>query len=314
MRRRIYDADHESFRDSVREFLDRQVRPRGEEFIEARAFPRDFWLEAGKQGFLGLEIPEEYGGAGAGDFRFNAVLAEELAKVTAALSSCFGIHADIVAPYLVDLGTEEQKQRWLPGFCTGELLTAIGMTEPVRRVRPRRAEDHRGPRRRRVGHQRVEDLHHQRLLRRPGHHGRAHRARRRARRASPCSASRPAMAGFSRGRKLDKVGQSESDTSELFFENVRVPRRRRHRRGRPGLHPHDGAAAAGAARLRGLQHRARQADPGRDDPVRQGPPGVRPADRRLPAQQVPARRAGHPDRGLRGATSTSACSRTPRAS
>ena len=92
---------------------------------------RDFWLAAGKQGFLGLEIPEEYGGAEAGDYRFNAVLTEELAKVNMTLPSCVGIHADIVAPYLVHLTTEEQSKRWLPQFCTGELLTAIGMTEPA---------------------------------------------------------------------------------------------------------------------------------------------------------------------------------------
>ena len=82
----------------------------------AKALPREFWIEAGKQGFLGLEIPEEYGGSEAGDYRFNAVLTEELAKVNMALPSCVGIHADIVAPYLVHLTTDEQKKRWLPGL------------------------------------------------------------------------------------------------------------------------------------------------------------------------------------------------------
>src|SRR5699024_1676449 len=83
-----------------------------------------------KQGLLGLAVPEQYGGAGANDFRFNAVFAEAMSKVNAALASYVGIHADIVATYLVDLATEEQKQRWLPGFCTGEIVTAIAMTEP----------------------------------------------------------------------------------------------------------------------------------------------------------------------------------------
>ena len=111
MKRTIYDEDHEAFRASVKEFLDREVRPapRGAR-RRAKALPREFWLEAGKQGFLGLEVPEQYGGAEAGDYRFNAVLTEELAKVNMALPSCVGIHADIVAPYLVDLTTEEQKQ------------------------------------------------------------------------------------------------------------------------------------------------------------------------------------------------------------
>ena len=130
MRRSIYNEDHEAFRSSVREFLDRQVKPHLDEHVEDKQIPREFWLEAGKQGFLGLEIPEQYGGSEAGDYRFNAVLTEELAKVNMALASCVGIHADIVAPYLVHLTTEEQKQRWLPGVCTGEILTAIGMTEP----------------------------------------------------------------------------------------------------------------------------------------------------------------------------------------
>ncbi|MSY86108.1 MAG: acyl-CoA dehydrogenase, partial [Actinobacteria bacterium] len=130
MKREIYDEDHEAFRSSVREFLGRSVIPNVEQHAIDKAIPREFWLEAGKQGFLGLEIPEEYGGAGAGDYRFNAVMAEELSKVNAALGSCWGIHADITAPYIVAMGTEEQKQRWLPGVASGEILLAIGMTEP----------------------------------------------------------------------------------------------------------------------------------------------------------------------------------------
>jgi long-chain-acyl-CoA dehydrogenase len=90
MQRTIYDEDHEAFRSSVREFLDREVRPHLEEHLAEKALGRDFWLAAGKQGFLGLEIPEEYGGAGADDYRFNAVLLEELSHVNAALSSCVG--------------------------------------------------------------------------------------------------------------------------------------------------------------------------------------------------------------------------------
>ena len=130
MKREIYDEDHEAFRSSVREFLERSVIPNVEQHAVDKAIPREFWLEAGKQGFLGLEIPEEYGGAGAEDYRFNAVMAEELSKVNAALGSCWGIHADITAPYIVAMGTEEQKQRWLPGVAAGETLLAIGMTEP----------------------------------------------------------------------------------------------------------------------------------------------------------------------------------------
>ena len=90
---------------------------------------RGVWLEAGKQGFLGMAVPEEYGGGGNPDFRYNTIVTEE---VTAGRLSGigFGLHNDVVAPYLLRLATEEQKQRWLPGFCTGELITAIAMSEP----------------------------------------------------------------------------------------------------------------------------------------------------------------------------------------
>ena len=82
-----------------------------------------------QQGFLGLNVPEAYGGAGVDDLRFSLILAEELSRLSFSYPSCVGIHTNCIAPYLVDLCTEEQKQRWLPGFCTGELITALAMTE-----------------------------------------------------------------------------------------------------------------------------------------------------------------------------------------
>ncbi len=222
MRRSIYDADHEAFRSSVREFLDREVRPHLEEHADAHAMPREMWLAAGKQGFLGLEIPEQYGGSEAGDYRYNAVLTEELAKVNMALASCVGIHADIVAPYLVHLTTEEQRQRWLPRFCTGEVLTAIGMTEPsggsdlaaLRTTAVRDGDDW--------------VLNGSKTFITNGYSADLVVV---AARTSPEKKARgitlfgveAGMEGFSRGRKLDKVGQPESDTAELFFEDVRVP-------------------------------------------------------------------------------------------
>ena len=130
MTREIYDEDHEAFRASVREFLEREVVPNLETYEKNHGLTRDFWLAAGAAGLLGLEIPEQYGGSEAGDYRFNAVLTEELAKVNMTLPSCVGIHADITAPYLVHLTNEEQRQRWLPKVATGELVLAIGMTEP----------------------------------------------------------------------------------------------------------------------------------------------------------------------------------------
>ncbi|HSE71433.1 MAG TPA: acyl-CoA dehydrogenase family protein [Nocardioidaceae bacterium] len=222
MKRRIYDEDHEAFRSSVREFLDRQVKPHLEEHIAEKSMPRALWLEAGKQGFLGLEVPEKFGGAEAGDYRFNAVLTEELAKVNMALPSCVGIHADIVAPYLVHLTTEEQKARWLPGFCSGEILTAIGMTEPsggsdlanLKSTAVRDGDDW--------------ILNGSKTFITNGYSADLIVV---AARTSPEKKARgitlfgveATMEGFSRGRKLDKVGQDESDTAELFFEDVRVP-------------------------------------------------------------------------------------------
>ena len=222
MKRSIYDADHESFRDSVRLFLDRQVKPHLAEHAQQRSLPREFWVEAGKQGLLGLEVPERYGGSGAGDYRFNAVLTEELAGVNMALASCVGIHADIVAPYLVHLTTEEQRERWLPRFCTGENLTAIAMTEPsggsdlaaLRTTAVRDGDDW--------------VLNGSKTFITNGHSAdlvvvAARTSPEKKARGITLFAVEAGMAGFTRGRKLDKVGQDESDTAELFFEDVRVP-------------------------------------------------------------------------------------------
>jgi alkylation response protein AidB-like acyl-CoA dehydrogenase len=220
MKREIYDEDHEAFRASVREFLDRSVKPHLEEHLENKALPRDFWLEAGKQGFLGLEIPEEHGGAEAGDYRFNAVLMEELSHVNAALSSCVGIHADIVAPYLVELTTEEQRKRWLPGVASGELLTAIGMTEPsggsdlaaLKTTAVRDGEDW--------------VLNGSKTFITNGYSAdlvvvAARTSPEKKARGITLFAVDTTKDGYSKGRKLDKVGQPESDTAEMFFEDLR---------------------------------------------------------------------------------------------
>jgi len=222
MRRSIYDEDHEAFRASVKEFLDRQVTPVLEEHQANKQIPRDFWIEAGKQGFLGLEIPEQYGGSQAGDYRFNAVLTEELAKVNMALPSCVGIHSDIVAPYLVHLTTEEQRERWLPGFCTGEILTAIGMTEPsggsdLAALKTTAVKD---------GDDYV--MNGSKTFITNGYSAdlvvvAARTTPEKKARGITLFGVEATAEGFSRGRKLDKAGQEESDTAELFFEDLRVP-------------------------------------------------------------------------------------------
>src|SRR5712671_2373277 len=131
MRRALFEDEHEWFRESVAAFVDRELMPNRERFRSQRSIDRETWKAAGEAGFLGLGVPGEYGGSGVEDFRFNAVLGEELARAGFAYSSSFGIQTDVVAPYLLRLTTEEQRRRWLPGFCSGEIVTAIGMTEPA---------------------------------------------------------------------------------------------------------------------------------------------------------------------------------------
>ena len=224
MPRNLYDDDHLAFRDSVQEFVDRTLKPRADQMLEAKSIDRDIWLEAGKQGLLGLDIPEEFGGAGAGDYRFNAISAEVISGFNAATSSCFGIHSDVCPPYIVDLGTEEQKQRWLPPMAAGEKICAIAMTEPgggsdlaALKTTAVRAEDGDG-----------WVLNGSKTFITNGYQADLVIV---AARTDPSKGAKgisllmveDGMEGFSRGRKLDKVGQEESDTAELFFENVRVP-------------------------------------------------------------------------------------------
>jgi long-chain-acyl-CoA dehydrogenase len=222
MERVIFNEDHHAFRASAKEYCDRSLVPRMEQFLEEKTIDRSAWLEAGKQGFLGLDVPEEYGGSSVGDYRFNAVFAEEVSKVSASLSSCFGIHYDCAAPYLVDLGTEEQKQRWLPKFCAGEYVAAIGMTEPsggsdlaALKTSAKRVDGGwlvNGSKTF-ITNGDMADL----VIT--------------AARTDPAKGAKgislfvieAGMEGFARGRKLDKVGQTESGTSELFFEDVFVP-------------------------------------------------------------------------------------------
>ncbi|MFT4081624.1 MAG: acyl-CoA dehydrogenase family protein [Nocardioides sp.] len=221
MKRSIFTADHQSFRDTARAFVARAVAPNVERYIEERRFDRDLWIEAGKQGLLGLEVPEEYGGSEAGDYRYNAVLGEELSRSSAALASAFGIHYDCAAPYLVELTTEEQKQRWLPRFCTGEMITAIGMTEPsggsdLAALRTTATRD---------GDDWILNGSKTFITNGIGADLVIVAARTSPERARGITlfAVEAGMPGFERGRKLDKVGQPEADTGELFFTDVRVP-------------------------------------------------------------------------------------------
>lgn len=222
MDRHIYDDDHEAFRSSVQEFIQRSVIPYADTYAVDKGIPRAFWLEAGRQGLLGLEVPEAYGGSEASDYRFNAVVTEELAKVNAALVSCWAIHADITAPYIVGLGTDEQKERWLPGMASGEIVCAIGMTEPgggsdlaaLKTTAIRHGDG-------------TWVINGSKTFITNGYSADLIIT---AARTDPARGAKgitlfgveSSQAGFSRGRKLDKVGQDESDTAELFFDDVRV--------------------------------------------------------------------------------------------
>lgn len=129
MQRRIYDLEHEQFRESFRKFVDTDAVPHTDDWEHAGRVDADFWRKAGAMGFLGFEAPAEFGGIGMCDFRFNAVIAEEVVDSGMA-GDGFALHNDIVGPYLIDGTTDEQRARWLPSFTSGKMITAIAMTEP----------------------------------------------------------------------------------------------------------------------------------------------------------------------------------------
>ncbi|WOI61462.1 acyl-CoA dehydrogenase family protein [Streptomyces fradiae] len=222
MKRTLFHAEHEAFRDTVRAFLAKEVLPHYARWEEDGVVARDAWLAAGRQGLLGVAVPEEYGGGGNPDFRYAAVLAEEFARAGAP-GLALGLHNDIIGPYLVDLGTEEQKRRWLPGFCTGETITAIAMTEPgagsdLQGIRTT-AED-RGDHwllngsKTFISNGILADL--VIVVAKTTPEGGAH--------GLSLLVVERGTPGFERGRNLDKIGQKAQDTAELFFRDVRVPK------------------------------------------------------------------------------------------
>ncbi|GIH25475.1 acyl-CoA dehydrogenase [Acrocarpospora phusangensis] len=221
MQRDLYDEEHELFRETVREFLAREVAPHHAQWEQDGVIPREVWTEAGKLGMFGFGVPEEYGGAGVTDFRYNAVIVEEIMRI-GATGVGFSLHNDVMAPYFVDLTNDEQKQRWLPGFASGELITAIAMTEPgagsdlqgIRTTAIRQGDDYI------VNGQKTfitNGINSDLVVT--------------VAKTDPSAGARGTtlfviergMEGFSRGRNLDKVGMHAQDTAELFFEDVRVP-------------------------------------------------------------------------------------------
>src|SRR6195952_5783970 len=129
MKRLVMEADHEAFRETVKQFIERELVPHAEQWEDARLVDRSAFLAAGKYGLIGFNMPEEYGGGGIDDFRFNAVLDEEIARYGGPAPS-LSLQNDVVGPYFSSLGHGEQKKRWLPGIISGETIVAVAMTEP----------------------------------------------------------------------------------------------------------------------------------------------------------------------------------------
>ncbi|MCY0932183.1 acyl-CoA dehydrogenase family protein [Streptomyces sp. H27-H1] len=221
MRDSELNPEHLDFKNMVREFVEREIVPFHADWERAGRVDREVWRSAGKLGLLGIDVPAEYGGGGVRDFRYQVIISEEIMRV-GATGVGFALHNDVVAPYLLDLAAEEQKRRWLPGFCSGELITAIAMTEPEAgsdlqavRTTARRDGDH-------------YVLSGAKTFITNGIHADlvivvARTGPGRGSRGLSLLVVERGMAGFERGRKLEKIGMAAQDTAELFFDEVRVP-------------------------------------------------------------------------------------------
>ncbi|QKT09423.1 acyl-CoA dehydrogenase family protein [Rhodococcus sp. W8901] len=223
MQRRHFEADHQAYRESVREFLAREIEPHYERWETDKLIDRSAWTAAGRFGMVGLGVPEEFGGSGVTDYRFRHVVAEEIARTAVtSFGSGLSVHDDIVIPYIVHLGTEEQKRRWLPGMAAGDLIGAIAMTEPGA------GSDLQGVKTSAVRDGDEWVINGQKTFITNGIHADIVIV---VCRTDPEAGSRGFSLivverdapGFSRGRKLHKVGLAAQDTAELVFEDVRVP-------------------------------------------------------------------------------------------
>jgi len=219
--RDIFTEEHAAFRDLVRLFIAKEIAPHHEQWERDGMVSRDVWLAAGRTGLLGIEIDEKYGGGGLQDYRYYLILGEELAR-TGMHGPGFGVHNDIIGPYLQRLCTPEQCERWLPGYCSGETITAIAMSEPGA------GSDLQGIRTTAVRDGDHYILNGQKTL---ISNGQLCDLVIVVARTDPEAGYRGislfvverGMDGFERGRNLDKVGMHAQDTSELFFSDVRVP-------------------------------------------------------------------------------------------
>ncbi len=223
MERTLFGEEHGLFRDSVREFVKREIVPFHAKWEADGLVPRELWKKAGQAGFLCMAVPEEFGGSGVADFRYNVIVDEELARVGAS-GPGFSVHTGIVLPYLLAYGNLEQKRRWLPGMVSGETISAIGMTEPgagsdlaALRTTAEPAGDHYllNGSKTFITNGILADL--------VVVAARTSREEKPSRGISLLVVER-GMQGFERGRKLEKIGMHAQDTAELSFDGVRVPR------------------------------------------------------------------------------------------
>ncbi|UBU14272.1 acyl-CoA dehydrogenase family protein [Nonomuraea gerenzanensis] len=221
MQRDLFDDEHLLFQETVRDFLAREVAPHHPQWEKDGIVPREVWKQAGELGMFGFAVPEEYGGAGVKDFRYNAVIVEEITRI-GATGLGFSLHNDVMAPYVVDLTDDEQKQRWLPGFVSGELITAIAMSEPGA------GSDLQGIRTTAIREGDHYVVNGQKTFITNGINADlvvvvAKTDPEAGARGTTLIVVERGMDGFVRGRNLDKVGLKAQDTAELFFDNVRVP-------------------------------------------------------------------------------------------
>jgi acyl-CoA dehydrogenase len=218
--RTLFSQEHDIYRDSVKRFIETEITPYHAEWEKAGVVPRELWRKAGEAGLLCMNVPEEYGGPGAG-FLYNVVLAEELGKA-GATGPGFAVHSDMVATYVLSFGTEQQKKEWLPKMVSGEAIGAIGLTEPgggsdLKALRTRAIRDGDdyviNGQKTYISNGQLCDL----LVL--------------ACKTDPEAGAKgvslilveATRAGFQRGRRLEKLGLKAQDTSELFFNDMRVP-------------------------------------------------------------------------------------------
>ena len=222
MARAIFDQEHEAFREAVGTFLDKEVVPFHDQWERDGIVDREAWAKAGAQGLLGLQLDEAYGGGGTPDFRYNVVIGEELTR-RGVYGPAFTLFNDMIVPYLAASASEEQRQRWFPGLCSGETIAAIAMSEPgagsdLQGIRTSAVDagDHYvlNGQKTFISNGILADLVVVVARTDPdaGHQG-----------ISLLVVER-GMEGFERGRNLEKIGQHAQDTAELFFADVRVPK------------------------------------------------------------------------------------------